>query len=407
MRNDRMRRRGRPARSAPSAHPLAARLLVVLLTLGLMGLVACGGGGSDNGGSTTSNLPSSIGRGEGELNVIAWEGYTEPEWVNPFERQTGCQVNSKYAGSSDEMVTLMRQGGGSQYDLVSASGDASLRLIRGGDVQPVNVNLIPSWKDFIPQLKSPPHNTVDGKHYGVSLQWGPNTLLYNTDDVTPAPDSWSTIYDARYKGKVTVPDNPIQIADAALYLSRARPELGIRDPYELTEDQLNAAVDLLRTQRPLIKKYWALASDEVDLFKNGDAVVGASWPLQTVTLQGDDVPVKDLIPREGATGWADTWMLSSKARHPNCAYEWMKWISTPRVQAQQALSFSETPANAKACSFMDEMQRGSCAAYHLNAPASYYASIRYWRTPTRECSDGSQDCTDYTTWQQKWTEMKG
>ncbi|MFL5816926.1 MAG: ABC transporter substrate-binding protein [Conexibacter sp.] len=370
-----------------------------------MGVVACGGG--DDGSSTTSNLPTSIGRGEGQLNLIAWEGYTEPEWVKPFESQTGCKVNAKYAGSSDEMVTLMRQGGGSQYDMVSASGDASLRLIRGGDVQPVNVALVPGWNDFIPQLKSPPHNTVDGKHYGVSLQWGPNTLLYNTRDVTTTPDSWSTIYDPRYKGQVTVPDNPIQIADAALYLSRTRPELGIRDPYELTGDQLDAAVALLKDQRPLIKKYWALASDEIDLFKNGDAVVGASWPYQTITLQDSGAPVKDLIPREGATGWADTWMLSSNARNPNCAYAWMKWISTPRVQAQQAISFGETPANLKACSYMDRIQRGACTKYHANAPASYFSSIKFWKTPTRDCGDGSQDCTDYTTWQQKWTEMKG
>ncbi len=271
--------------------------MIALATLALMVVVGCGS--SDDSGSSTgaSTLPTRIGAGEGELNVIAWEGYTQPEWVKPFTQQTGCKVNAKYAGSSDEMVTLMRQGGGSQYDLVSASGDASVRLIRGGDVQPVNVELIPGWKDFIPQLKSPAHNTVDGKHYGVSLQWGPNTLLYNTRDLTTRPTSWATIYDPAHKGKVTVPDNPIQIADAALYLSRTRPELGIRDPYSLTEDQLNAAADLLKQQRPLIKKYWALASDEIDLFKNGDAVVGASWPYQTITLQADGAPVADLIPR--------------------------------------------------------------------------------------------------------------
>src|SRR5262249_18390794 len=154
-----------------------------------------------------------------ELNVIAWEGYTQPQWVKPFEQQTGCKVNAKYAGSSDEMVTLMRQGGGSQYDLVSASRDASVRRIRGRDRQPVNVALIPSWKDFIPQLRSPAHNTVDGQHFGVSLQWGPNTLLYNTREVASRPTSWETIYDPAYRGRVTVPDNPIQIADAALYLS--------------------------------------------------------------------------------------------------------------------------------------------------------------------------------------------
>jgi putative spermidine/putrescine transport system substrate-binding protein len=379
----------------------------VIVTALAVVVAACGGSSSSSSGGSSSSLPTKIGPGEGQLNVVAWEGYTQPQWVKPFEKQTGCQVHAKYAGSSDEMVTLMRQGGGSQYDMVSASGDASLRLIRGGDVQPVNVKLIPDWKNFIPQLQSPSHNTVDGKHYGVSLQWGPNTLLYNTQKVTPAPTSWSAIYSPKYKGEVTVPDNPIQIADAALYLSKTQPSLGISDPYELSESQLNAAVNLLKQQRPLIKKYWALASDEIDLFKNGDAVIGASWPYQTNTLQGAKAPVKDLIPKEGATGWADTWMLSAHAKHPNCAYMWMKWVSTPKVQAQQAISFGETPANTKACPFMDKIQKGACAQYHANAPAAYFNSIKFWKTPVKECGNGKTDCTDYTEWQQKWTEIKG
>ena len=194
------------------------------------------GGGSDKKQRDGSKLPTSIGEGEGALNLVAWEGYAQDQWVKPFEQQTGCKVNRKYAGSSDEMVTLMRQGGGGEYDLVSASGDASLRLIHGGDVQPVNVALIPDCKNFIPALQSPPHNTVDGKHYGISLQWGPNTLLYNTKQITPAPTSWAAIYDPKNKGKITVPDNAIQIADAALYLSKTQPDLGITDPYELTQD---------------------------------------------------------------------------------------------------------------------------------------------------------------------------
>jgi putative spermidine/putrescine transport system substrate-binding protein len=367
----------------------------------------CGGGGSKSSNKSESNLPTKIGKGEGTLNLVAWEGYTQPDWVKPFTQQTGCKVHAKYAGSSDEMVTLMRQGGGSQYDMVSASGDASLRLIRGHIVKPVNVDLIPSWKDFIPQLKSPEHNTVDGKHYGVSLQWGPNTLLYNTQKVKPAPTSWAAIYDPRYKGQVTVPDNPIQIADAALYLSKKQPDLGIKDPYELTEKQLDAAVKLLKQQKPLIKKYWALASDEIDLFKNGDAMIGASWPYQTNTLQAAKVPVKDTIPKEGATGWADTWMLSAKAKHPNCAYLWMKYISEPKPQAQQAIYFGETPANTKACKVMDQLSKGSCEQYHANAPASYFNQIKFWKTPIADCGNGKKDCTDYTVWQQKWTEIKG
>jgi putative spermidine/putrescine transport system substrate-binding protein len=379
------------------------RALGALLAAMAVGVSACG----SSNDAASGNLPTSIGNGEGQLNLVAWEGYAQPEWVKPFEAQTGCQVRTKYAGSSDEMVTLMRQGGGSQYDMVSASGDASLRLIRGGNVQPMNVDLVPEWKNFIPQLQSPPHNTVDGKHYGISLQWGPNTLLYNTRSVTPAPNSWAAIYSPKYRGAITVPNNPIQIADAALYLSKTNPSLGITDPYELTEPQLGAAAKLLTEQRPLIKKYWSLASDEIELFKNGDVVIGASWPYQTNTLVADKVPVKDLIPIQGATGWADTWMLSAKAQHPNCAYKWVNWVSTPKVQAQQAISFGETPANTKACPHMEEIQKGSCTQYHANAPSAYFDSIKFWKTPVTECGNGKNDCMDYSAWQQKWTEITG
>jgi putative spermidine/putrescine transport system substrate-binding protein len=378
--------------------------LGAILAAMLVGVSACG---SSSSGPASGSLPTSIGKGEGQLNLVAWEGYAQPEWKKPFEAQTGCVVHTKYAGSSDEMVTLMRQGGGSQYDMVSASGDASLRLIRGGNVQPMNVALVPEWKNFIPQLQSPLHNTVAGKHYGISLQWGPNTLLYNTRSVSPAPTSWAVIYSPKYRGAITVPSNPIQIADAALYLSKTNPSLGITDPYELTESQLNAAAQLLKQQRPLIKKYWALASDEIELFKNGDVVVGASWPYQTNTLVADKVPVKDLIPVQGATGWADTWMLSAHAKHPNCAYKWVNWVSTPKVQAQQAISFGETPANTKACPYMEEIQKGSCTQYHANAPSAYFDSIKFWKTPVTQCGNGQSNCMDYSAWQQKWTEITG
>jgi putative spermidine/putrescine transport system substrate-binding protein len=376
-----------------------------VLAVMIVGASACGS--SSGKPASASNLPSKIGSGEGQLNLVAWEGYAQPEWVKPFEKATGCQVHAKYAGSSDEMVTLMRQNGGNQYDMVSASGDASLRLIDGGDVAPMNVALVPEWKNFIPQLQSPPHNTVNGTHYGISLQWGPNTLLYNTKSVSPAPTSWAEIYGSKFKGEVTVPNNPIQIADAALYLSKTEPGLGISDPYELTEKQLDASIELLKKQRPLIKKYWALASDEIELFKNGDVVIGAAWPYQYSTLIADKVPVKQIIPSQGATGWADTWMLSAHAKHPNCAYKWVNWVSSPKVQAEQAISYGETPVNTKACPIMETISKGSCETYHANAPAAYFDTIKFWKTPVAACGNGQSDCTDYSTWQQKWTEVTG
>jgi putative spermidine/putrescine transport system substrate-binding protein len=343
----------------------------------------------------------------GTLNMIAWEGYLQPQWVKPFEKSSGCTVHPKYAGSSDEMVTLMRSGGGGQYDLVSASGDASLRLIYGKDVQAVDPSKVPDFKNFGKTFQSPPNNTVGGKHYGISLQWGPNTLMYNTKKVTPAPTSWGAIYDPKYKGKVTVPDNPIQIADAALYLMKTQPALGIKDPYELNPAQFTATLNLLKKQKPLVKKYWATAGQEITMFKNGDALLGASWPYQTNTLIGAKAPVKDLVPKEGATGWLDTWMVSAKTKNLDCANQWLAWVSTPKVQAQQAIYFGETPVNSKACTIMNSLSKGSCAQYHANAPLKYFKQIYFWKTPIADCGNGQKNCMDYTKWQQAWTNLKG
>jgi len=281
----------------------------------------CGGGGGNAETRTTvSGLPQSIGKGEGALNLIEWPYYSDPAFAEPFEQQTGCKIKRKDAGSSNQMVALMRTGGGGgggEYDMVSASGDASLRLIAGGDVRPVNVDLIPSWKDFLPILQSPPHNTVGGVHYGVSLQWGPNVLLYDPNKITPAPKTWSPIYDAKYKGQISIPNNPIQIADAALYLSSTKPDLGIKDPYELTQKQFDATIDLLKQQNPLVKLYWVYDTDARSAFANGDVSLAAAWPVDTLNLQKKNVPVGETTPAK-VTGWADTWMIAKRAPHPNC-----------------------------------------------------------------------------------------
>jgi putative spermidine/putrescine transport system substrate-binding protein len=389
---------------------LAALSAVALISLG----AAVSPTGSASASSNSPTAPTanikpqtSIGKSEGQLNLIAWEGYAQPQWVKPFQQQTGCQVHAKYAGSSGEMVSLMANGGGGQYDMVSASGDADLRLIYGGDVKPVNVKLVPSWKQFRPFLKSPNFNTINGIHYGTSLQFGPNVLLYSTKTFATAPTSWSVIYDPKYKGQITVPNNPIQIADAALYLETAQPSLKITDPYELTQTQFNAAINLLKQQKPLVPKYWNLASDEINLFQSGTTIVGAAWPYQTITLQQNKTAVADTIPSQGATGWADSWLLATKAPHPNCAYKWMKWVSTPKVQAQQAISFGETPANSLACPIMNQMQAGSCAGYHANQPDAYFKTIKFWKTPLANCGNGKTNCVPYSEWSNAWTQVTG
>ena len=135
---------------------------------------------------------TALGEGEGALNIVAWPGYIERgetmaefDWVTKFEEATGCKVNVKTANTSDEMVALMNEGG---FDLVTASGDASLRLVAGKRVQPINTDLIPSWSTIDDRLKDAPWFTVDGVHYGTPYQWGPNVLMYSTEVFPEPPD---------------------------------------------------------------------------------------------------------------------------------------------------------------------------------------------------------------------------
>ena len=168
-----------------------------------------------------------------------------------------------------------------QYDAVSASGDASLRLIASGDAAPVNTELVPNYKDVFAGLKNQAWNSVKGVAYGIPHGRGANLLMYNTEKVSPAPDSWSAVFDkaSPYKGKVTAYDSPIYIADAALYLMKTEPYLGIKDPYALDQKQFDAAVDLLKEQNANVGEYWSDYLKEVSAFKSGDSVVGTTWQV--------------------------------------------------------------------------------------------------------------------------------
>lgn len=321
----------------------------------------------------------------GDLNLIAWEGYADKSFVQPFQQQTGCHINVVYAGSSDEMFSKFHAGGGTTYDLVSASGDASLRFVHSGLVQPVDLSKIPNWKDLNPQLQSPPHNTVNGKHYGVSFMWGPDTLIYNKKDFKSPPTSWSVIYSSKYKGQITIPDNPIQIADVAVYL-------GYQHPYNLTDAQLARVKAVLVAQRKLVRKYWGTAGDFTTLFKGHETVVGAGWPLMTVQLKQSGVPVAETIPHEGATGWADTWMLSTRSRHQACAYAWMNYVISPKVQKQVVTVTDYSPANLKTAKLLGPKVSD---ALHIT-DSRFFHSIKFWQTPP-----------NYSKWVQIWNEIKG
>ncbi|KPD28931.1 spermidine/putrescine ABC transporter substrate-binding protein [Thermus scotoductus] len=360
-----------------------------------------------------SKMRQSLGKLEGQLNILAWPGYIERgqsdpnyDWVTPFEKATGCKVNVKVFASSDEAVALMNQGG---YDLVTASGDATLRLIYGNKVQPVNYKLVPSTAKLDKRLRNGPWYVVNGVPYGVPYQWGPNVLAYNTKVFPTPPTSWKVVFEETMlpdgksnKGRVQAYYGPIYVADAALYLMKTRPDLGIKDPYELNEKQYQAVLGLLRQQRKIVQRYWSDANQQVQDFINEGVVAAPSWPFQVNTLRAGNHPVSSTIPKEGATGWADTTMMHVDAKNPNCAYKWLEWSLNPKVQGDIAAWFGSNPVVPEGCTASALLGKEGCAANGFND----FDKIYFWKTPVANCKTQGQ-CVPYSRWVRDYIAIQG
>ena len=390
---------------------------VALSAVTALALSGCGGTATTTAAKTGGFVPpplkplAKLGTPEGSVNVLAWPGYVEDgsndktvDWVTDWENTSGCKVNIKTFGTSDEAVQLMRTG---QYDTVSASGDATLRLIAGGDVEPVNTALITNYPDIFDALKNKPWNSVNGVPYGIPHGRGANLLMYRTDKVKPAPDSWSAVFGgaAAHQGAVTAYDSPIYIADAALYLMKTQPGLGIKNPYALDAKQLAAAVALLKAQKANVGEYWSDYLKAVQAFKAGSTVVGTTWQVIANLAQSEKAPVAVTLPKEGATGWSATWMVAAKSQHKTCAYRFIDHMVSPKVNAQVAEYFGEAPANRKSCALT--VDKNHCAVFHANDEA-FFSKIYYWNTPIPQCLDGRTNvrCTDYAQWTKAWTSIR-
>ncbi len=398
---------------------MSTRHRSVALGAAVLLLAGCGGGGSTATGSSGTVRPAPggsayagpVGAGEGTLNVLAWPGYaengsTDPkiDWVTPFEKASGCKVNVKTFATSNEAVTLFKTGG---YDVVSASGDASLRLVYGDLVQPVNTALVPSYADIFEDLKNKPWNSVGAVNYGIPHGRGANLLLYTKAAYPTAPDSWAGMFEANSpaKGKISPYDDAIYIADAAVYLMTSKPELKITNPYALDRTQFDAAVALLTQQKGMVAEYWA------DITKQGSAIAAGTvqqsqgWQITANLANAKGEKVGTVKPKEGATGWSDTWMIAKATKSINCAYKWLDHIASPAANAQVAEYFGEAPANQKSCALT--LDKTHCTTYHA-AETDYWKDVWYWTTPTETCLDGRTDtkCVAYDEWVKAWSALR-
>jgi len=384
------------------------RIPAGIATLALV-LAACGGdSGSPSGGQTIDE----IGEGEGALNLVIWTGYAERgendptyDWVTPFEEETGCIVTTQDMSDSNNGVSLIQSG---EYDGISASGDATTRLIASGLAAPINTDVFENYDAVFDSLKDLPHNTVDGVNYGVPHGRGANVLAWNTETVTEAPTSWDVIWEqgADYAGDISIYDSSIFIADAALHLMSAQPDLGIEDPYQLNQEQFDAAIALLEDLDANDPLYWGTAADQIASFDSGDVTVGTTWQYQVNNITG--ATVESTLPDEGSTGWSDTWMMYSEAEHPNCMLMWMDHMMSPEASAQATVWFGEAPTSEAACDAAEELSPGHCETFHAT-DEEYFDRVHYWATPQEDCADDDDatTCVTQEDWVNAWTTLRG
>jgi putative spermidine/putrescine transport system substrate-binding protein len=402
------------------------RRAVTVVLLALLVASACSKA-SEDGPTTPRPITtiSTVGDSEGELDLLAFAGYVEDgssdpdfDWVHPFEHATGCSVHVRYVDSGPEMLHQLSRGGDQVYDGASVSGDVAGLLIRSRRVAAVDPALFRHEDELLEPLRGTnASHVVEGTHvFGTPALYGPNLLLYDTRAFETPPTSWSSVLEPAPGDRVAMLDSPMALADAALYLSVHEPDLGIDDPYALTPTQLDAAAGLLEAQVPFVRLYWTAFTDLVDAFRADEVDAGVGWPIALSLLgdEGDDDAARfdGVVPTEGLTGWADTWMVTTDAPHPNCMIRWMRWTMNAEVQADMALWYGAAPSNGKACrliradlgsfgDLVDTLRFGRCG------DEEFLSSLHLWRVPSVECGDDrGRECAGYPAWLLRWSEIR-
>ena len=321
---------------------------------------------------------ASCGKKTPTLNLLVWEGYADPSFVRSFEEQYHCKVSASYMGSSDELVAKLRGGSAGTYDVVSPSSDVATMLASAGLAFPLDLAKIPSYPQLSPQLTSLPLVKVNGQTYGVPFMWGPDPLLYDTSTFSTPPKSWNVLWDAKYRGKISVWDDLSTVYMAAQVLGYDKPDAS--KLYDLSDEQLDAVKKKLLELKPNIRKMWSTGGELTNLFQNHEIVAAMGWPLMTNQLRKINFPVGETIPQENTTGWIDHFMITAGSDNKALAYQFLEYMIKAQTQKKVTDITGYTPANPQAAQFMTPAEVSSL---HLDNVDAYQKRIYFWQNVPR------------------------
>jgi putative spermidine/putrescine transport system substrate-binding protein/spermidine/putrescine transport system substrate-binding protein len=312
------------------------------------------------------------------LSLLVWEGYADPSFLQPFEQSHHCKVVAAYMGSSDELVAKLRGGSASNYDVISPSSDVATSIVRAGLAAPLDLSKIPSYNQLSPKLRDSPLVKANGQTYGVPFVWGPNPLLYDTSVFTQPPDSWSILWAAKYKGKISLWDELSSVYMAAQVLGYDKP--APKQLYNLTDAQLEAVKKKLIELKPNIRKYWSTGGELTNLFQNHEVIAAMGWPLMTNQLHQLNFPIGETIPKENTTGWIDHLMITAASPRKELAQQFLEYMVEAKTQKLVSDVTHYTPANPGTSQLLTLEERKSL---HLDDPDQYMKRIYFWQDVPR------------------------
>jgi spermidine/putrescine-binding protein len=271
-------------------------------------------------GATAATLAApSISRAQDKaLRILTWEGYAEPDWIEPFKQATGASVNIVYTGSVDEMFAKMQGSKGADFDVVAFDTSSFARYIDGNLIQPLDMAKIANAQHIVPSFQKVEPIMRGDKHYGVPFAWGSLPLVYDTEAFPTAPESWAVMWDEQYVQQM------IALDDANNSVVLAALVLGLKDPYKLSDDEFNQVKEKLIAQKKLLLTYYAGFDDGVNIFaQNKIKLMFSMGEPQVPALQAKGVKAALTIPKEGAIGWLDCWVVSAGAKDVDLAHQWI------------------------------------------------------------------------------------
>lgn len=308
------------------------------------------------------------------LNFLCWEGYTDKSFADGFTAKYGTEIKSTFIGSNDELVAQLTSGA-SSFDLISPSVDTTKSLIDAKLVQPLDMTQVPNWSNSYGIFQNNASVKSGNDVYGVPMSWGFVPIIVNLDEIPNPVNSWSILWDKKYKGKISVWDDITSIYNTALLL-------GYQNVYSLTATQLAAVKAKMLEQKPLLTKYWATAGELTNLFANRETMVGNSFGGTTLPdLLKQGFKVKEYIPQEGATAWVDFWMVPTKSKNSYTAQLWMDYIQQPEIQAQINAVTGYAPTGEAASKLVPD---SVVAQYSLNDSASFDRLLFWEQVPNRQ-----------------------